>query len=280
MEVQRAVAGGVRAWARRGLAPDRPPRREGTALRRRTETQGNGCYACRAPDHATALGARRRRLKLHGEVRDRRRRAALGHDGHRPATRTARCRSSRPALLTDDEVLFATCRASATSRRCSRSSTRLGVDGRAGAATTSVALCAADVAATPRSTTSSPSRSAPRSCSPARCWRASAAPSMPPPGRRLHRPPPPRSPPRRLPRWAPRVDRAREIVLSAPPGLRAGDVFMDEPSVMATENALMAAALTPGTTRDRQRRLRAARPGPRPPARRRWAPTSTASAPT
>ena len=31
-------------------------------------------------------------------------------------------------------------------------------------------------------------------------------------------------------------------------GLRAGDVFMDEPSVMATENALMAAALTPGTT--------------------------------
>jgi UDP-N-acetylglucosamine 1-carboxyvinyltransferase len=39
-----------------------------------------------------------------------------------------------------------------------------------------------------------------------------------------------------------------EIVLSAPHGLRASDVFMDEPSVMATENALMAAALTPGTT--------------------------------
>jgi UDP-N-acetylglucosamine 1-carboxyvinyltransferase len=38
------------------------------------------------------------------------------------------------------------------------------------------------------------------------------------------------------------------IVLSAPGGLRATDVFMDEPSVMATENALMAAALTPGTT--------------------------------
>src|SRR5919197_294510 len=30
--------------------------------------------------------------------------------------------------------------------------------------------------------------------------------------------------------------------------LRAGEVFMDEPSVMATENAVMAAALTPGTT--------------------------------
>ena len=38
------------------------------------------------------------------------------------------------------------------------------------------------------------------------------------------------------------------IVLTAEGGLRAGEVFMDEPSVMATENALMAAALTPGTT--------------------------------
>jgi UDP-N-acetylglucosamine 1-carboxyvinyltransferase len=41
----------------------------------------------------------------------------------------------------------------------------------------------------------------------------------------------------------------RDILLTAPTGgLRAGEVFMDEPSVMATENALMAAALTPGTT--------------------------------
>ena len=40
----------------------------------------------------------------------------------------------------------------------------------------------------------------------------------------------------------------RDIVLSVDGGLRAGDVFMDEPSVMATENALMAAALTAGTT--------------------------------
>jgi UDP-N-acetylglucosamine 1-carboxyvinyltransferase len=40
----------------------------------------------------------------------------------------------------------------------------------------------------------------------------------------------------------------RDIVLTADGGLRAGNVFMDEPSVMATENALMAAALTPGTT--------------------------------
>jgi UDP-N-acetylglucosamine 1-carboxyvinyltransferase len=41
----------------------------------------------------------------------------------------------------------------------------------------------------------------------------------------------------------------RDILLTAPAGgLRAGDVFMDEPSVMATENALLAAALTPGVT--------------------------------
>src|SRR6478609_6043798 len=41
----------------------------------------------------------------------------------------------------------------------------------------------------------------------------------------------------------------RDIVLTAPNGgLQAATVFMDEPSVMATENALMAAALTPGTT--------------------------------
>src|SRR3954452_5242749 len=41
----------------------------------------------------------------------------------------------------------------------------------------------------------------------------------------------------------------RDIVLTAPNGgLRAGEGVMDEPSVMATENAVMAAALTPGTT--------------------------------
>jgi len=44
------------------------------------------------------------------------------------------------------------------------------------------------------------------------------------------------------------VECGREIVLTAPRGLRPTDVFMDEASVMATENALLAAALTPGTT--------------------------------
>jgi UDP-N-acetylglucosamine 1-carboxyvinyltransferase len=40
----------------------------------------------------------------------------------------------------------------------------------------------------------------------------------------------------------------RMIELSAGEGLRPCRIFMDEPSVMATENALMAAALTPGPT--------------------------------
>jgi UDP-N-acetylglucosamine 1-carboxyvinyltransferase len=45
------------------------------------------------------------------------------------------------------------------------------------------------------------------------------------------------------------VEHDRDMELTAPTGgLRAGDVFMDEPSVMATENALLAAARTPGLT--------------------------------
>jgi UDP-N-acetylglucosamine 1-carboxyvinyltransferase len=40
----------------------------------------------------------------------------------------------------------------------------------------------------------------------------------------------------------------RGFSIDAPRGLRACDFFMDEPSVMGTENALMAAALTPGAT--------------------------------
>ena len=44
------------------------------------------------------------------------------------------------------------------------------------------------------------------------------------------------------------VTQDRDIVIEALAGLTAGRVFMDEPSVMATENALMAAALTPGET--------------------------------
>jgi UDP-N-acetylglucosamine 1-carboxyvinyltransferase len=43
-------------------------------------------------------------------------------------------------------------------------------------------------------------------------------------------------------------ERAFGYRLTADQGLKACDFFMDEPSVMATENALMAAALTPGST--------------------------------
>ena len=46
-----------------------------------------------------------------------------------------------------------------------------------------------------------------------------------------------------------RIGGDRWIEIAAPPtGLRACGIFMDEPSVMGTENALMAAALTPGPT--------------------------------
>ena len=58
-----------------------------------------------------------------------------------------------------------------------------------------------------------------------------------------------------------------DYTMWAPDGLRACDFFMDEASVMATENALMAAALTPGHDHDPQRRLGAARAGPRAAAR-------------
>src|SRR3954447_8482480 len=45
------------------------------------------------------------------------------------------------------------------------------------------------------------------------------------------------------------VEHGVDVKIEAPDGgLEAVDFFMDEPSVMGTENALMAAALTPGTT--------------------------------
>jgi UDP-N-acetylglucosamine 1-carboxyvinyltransferase len=44
------------------------------------------------------------------------------------------------------------------------------------------------------------------------------------------------------------VESDRSITISAPDGLKACDFMMDEPSVMASENALLAAALVPGET--------------------------------
>jgi UDP-N-acetylglucosamine 1-carboxyvinyltransferase len=46
-----------------------------------------------------------------------------------------------------------------------------------------------------------------------------------------------------------RIEGNRDIIVSRPAdGLKPCAIFMDEPSVMATENALLAAALTPGPT--------------------------------
>jgi UDP-N-acetylglucosamine 1-carboxyvinyltransferase len=45
-----------------------------------------------------------------------------------------------------------------------------------------------------------------------------------------------------------KVDGKNWVELTAPSGLKATRIFMDEPSVMGTENALLAAALTPGPT--------------------------------
>ena len=45
-----------------------------------------------------------------------------------------------------------------------------------------------------------------------------------------------------------RIEAKRNYRMWAPEGLRACEIFMDEASVMATENTLMAAALTPGVT--------------------------------
>ena len=105
----------------------------------------------------------------------------------------------------------------------------------------------ADKLTAPRSTPSSRSASAPPSC-----WRPLLArfgtATMPPPGgdvigrRRLD---PHLDAFRAL---GAEVRAERSFELRAPDGLHACDFFMDEASVMATENALMAAALTPGST--------------------------------
>ena len=67
---------------------------------------------------------------------------------------------------------------------------------------------------------------------------------------------------------------------SAASTLRGADVFLDEPSVTATENALIAAVAALGTTLSAQRRERAARAGSRAFSRGPRARASRASAPT
>ena len=92
-------------------------------------------------------------------------------------------------------------------------------------------------------------------------------------GRRRHRPPPRRHAPAGLPRPRRRSSAGRPRLRDARarrPARRATSSSTRR-RVTGTENAIMAAVLAPGTTTITQRRLRAARAGPVPPARRAWA---------
>ena len=102
----------------------------------------------------------------------------------------------------------------------------------------------------------------------ARC----GAVTLPPPGRRRDRPP---ARGHALPR--PRAARGAAsssgdaLRAQRASGLRGADVFLDEPSVTATENALMAAVAADGPHDPPQRGERAARAGPRAAFSSRWA---------
>ena len=100
-----------------------------------------------------------------------------------------------------------------------------------------------------RWTRSPPSASAPRSSPPGRCWRASARPGSRLPGatRSAAAASTPTSTPSRT--WAPWSEASPRSSSRRPPTASSRCIFMDEPSVMGTENALMAAALTEGRPR-------------------------------
>ena len=78
----------------------------------------------------------------------------------------------------------------------------------------------------------------------ARCGRGGAAPGR----RRLHRPAPRRHPPARLPQPRRRLRGQPQLQAAATRGCSGADIFLDEASVTATENALMAAVTAPGRT--------------------------------
>ena len=86
------------------------------------------------------------------------------------------------SVLTEDEVVVRNVPRIRDVEAMLRSSSELGVARRMARRQRGRALRRRHRRETPRSTASCPSASAPRSCSPARCWRASAAPTMPPPG--------------------------------------------------------------------------------------------------
>ena len=94
--------------------------------------------------------------------------------------------------------------------------------------------------------------SAPRSCSPARCSRAAGRSTSPPPGgdvigrRRIDT-----HVARASRRSAPTSRSTAAPSSRRPTASRGTEVFLDEPSVTGTENAVMAAVLAPGAPPDR-----------------------------
>ena len=154
------------------------------------------------------------------------------------------------SLLTDEEVVLHNVPRIRDVEAMLRAARRPRRQGRAGATSNTVSLQADDASRPRTSTRRSPSASAPRSWPPARCSARFGSRADAAAGRRRDRPPPAGPAPRRLPR--PRRDRRARPRHPAScadnGGLQACDFFMDEPSVMGTENALMAAALIDGTT--------------------------------
>ena len=200
-------------------------------------------------DLPTAAHGGRYPSDAHGEVRHRRRRRRCPARSPPPATRTRPCRSSPPACSPRRSCCSATCRGSATPRRSSPCSSGSGSRS-SGAATTACgsARRRGQRDRRRRGALEQDPRLVPArrpAAGALRRGRDAAA------RRRLHRPPPARrrtSTPSAT--SAPGSSGERWIELTRARGRPQGAcaIFMDEPSVMGTENALMAAALTPGPT--------------------------------
>ena len=199
--------------ARRRASRPRRRARAGAAIRTAVHSQkrvqassresgsGHGCYPSPRP-------TRRRRTLRYGEVRHRRRRAAVRHDRARRQQERRAADPRRVPAHRRGGRRCATSRGSATSRRCSRCSRDLGVDASSGAATTTVALCAADVDARPRSTAELAERIRASFLLAGPLLARFGARRDAAAGRRRDRPPPAGPAPRRLPR-ARRRRRAR-----------------------------------------------------------------------
>ena len=239
-------------------------RRAGARPRGSNSTRADGCYPLRTPPNRPDRGPRAA-PQAHGEVRHRRRRAAVRHDGsgREQERRAADPRLRRPHRRARSSS--ATCRGSATSRRCSRSCSAIGVEV-SWRGPNEVALCAAKVGAVEIDREL------------AELIRASfllAGPLL----ARFHRAvmPPPGGDVIGRRRLDPHLDAframgavadcGREIVLSAPRGLRPdrrvhGRALRDGDRERADGRRAHARH-----DRDRQRRLRAPRAGPRAHAR-------------